>query len=289
MKSKGGTFFNNDVNSLAEKCNLQIQQPPTVRSRTEWNACPLTWDLMDWSYCMMDVTRYISVWPWCIELVLLKHVYWGLLRKCKQFASFYDNYGSVYHMQNHDLNEPSSCVIYLHGNASSQLEGRFLVPNLCPRSVLVCCFDFAGCGRSGGDCWTLGYREREDVELIMNELHTSFNVNRFFLWGRSMGAGTAVMVRSPWLKGIIVDSGYSNVPELLKFIGGSKVPGCLLPGGLWVLERVTTENFAPPFSWLNKSLTFNFVRIFLTNIARSDLSRDDGNIYVSHVHRCYTK
>lgn len=146
--------------------------------------------------------------------------------------------GSIYHLQNHNLNEPSSCVIYLHGNASSQLEGRFLIPNFCPRGVLVCCFDFAGCGRSDGDFWTLGFHEKDDVELLMNELHVSFNVNRFFLWGRSMGAGTSVMVRSPWLKGIIVDSGYSNVPELLKFIGGSKVPGCLLPGGLWVFCRM---------------------------------------------------
>ena len=147
--------------------------------------------------------------------------------------------GSLYHKQGQDLSKSSTCVIYLHGNASSQLEGRFLVPNFVPRDIMVCCFDFVGCGMSDGDYWSLGWFEKMDVELVMTELHASFNVNRFFLWGRSMGAATAVMVQSPWLKGIIVDSGYSNVPRLFKDIAKqTKIPACFLPGGVWVFCKL---------------------------------------------------
>ena len=150
--------------------------------------------------------------------------------------------GSLYHLQGQNLSEPSNCVIYLHGNASSQLEGRFLVPNFVPRGVMVCCFDFAGCGKSDGDYWSLGWFEKNDVELIMSELHNSFNIVRFFLWGRSMGAATAVMARSPWLKGIVVDSGYADVPQLLKSIAkSSKIPACLLPGGLWIFCKLVKK------------------------------------------------
>jgi hypothetical protein len=38
--------------------------------------------------------------------------------------------------------EDFSCVLYLHGNASCQMEGIFLVPVFVPAGVSVLCFDF---------------------------------------------------------------------------------------------------------------------------------------------------
>jgi pimeloyl-ACP methyl ester carboxylesterase len=64
--------------------------------------------------------------------------------------------GSIYHSASVSPLQGGPCVVYLHGNASSQLEGQFLVPNLCPRGVFVFCFDFAGCGCSDGDYVSLG-------------------------------------------------------------------------------------------------------------------------------------
>jgi hypothetical protein len=58
---------------------------------------------------------------------------------------------------------PKPCVIYLHGNASSRLEGRALVDLLVPYDIAYCILDFAGCGLSGGDFISLGYFEKEDV------------------------------------------------------------------------------------------------------------------------------
>jgi alpha/beta superfamily hydrolase len=51
------------------------------------------------------------------------------------------------------------CVIYLHGNCSSRLEGYQAANVLLPMGMTVFTFDFSGCGRSEGDWVTLGFKE----------------------------------------------------------------------------------------------------------------------------------
>jgi hypothetical protein len=51
------------------------------------------------------------------------------------------------------------CVIYLHGNCSSRLEGQQAANVLLPMGMTVFTFDFSGCGRSEGDWVTLGFKE----------------------------------------------------------------------------------------------------------------------------------
>jgi pimeloyl-ACP methyl ester carboxylesterase len=148
--------------------------------------------------------------------------------------------GSLYYHTNFNVMECGRCLMYLHGNASCQLEGQFLVPNFCPHGVLVACIDFAGCGGSDGEYISLGLWEKDDVELVMSRLAVMFGISQFFLWGRSMGAATAVMVRSPYLKGIIVDSAYTSVIDLCTCIAGtqSPLPGWLTPSAVWVLAKL---------------------------------------------------
>ena len=45
--------------------------------------------------------------------------------------------GSIYHSTSHSPMNGGPCVMYLHGNASSQLEGQFLVPNICKYGIFV--------------------------------------------------------------------------------------------------------------------------------------------------------
>jgi pimeloyl-ACP methyl ester carboxylesterase len=147
--------------------------------------------------------------------------------------------GSVYHHHSFNPSECGRCVLYLHGNASCQLEGQFLVPNFCPHGVLVGCVDFCGCGSSDGDYISLGYWEKEDVEHVMSELAVMFRISQFFLWGRSMGASTALMVRAPLLKGVVADSAYTSVADLCTCIARSKssVPAWLTPSAVWILSK----------------------------------------------------
>jgi len=59
------------------------------------------------------------------------------------------------------------CVIYLHGNSSGRPEALPIVDLLLPMGLSVLTFDFAGCGMSEGDYISLGWHERDDLELVI--------------------------------------------------------------------------------------------------------------------------
>jgi hypothetical protein len=139
------------------------------------------------------------------------------------------------------------CVVYLHGNASSQLEGQFLVPNLCPHGIFVFCWDFAGSGCSGGDYVSLGWYEREDTEFLLNVLIKSFQFGPFILWGRSMGAATALLVKHPRVLARVSDSSFTSIPDMCAAIAASMhLPQMFMSGALWFLKKkvLAAANFS---------------------------------------------
>ncbi|CAE7809119.1 yqkD [Symbiodinium sp. CCMP2592] len=85
------------------------------------------------------------------------------------------------------------CVVYLHGNCSSRLEAVSTLPALLPFNITVFCFDFAGSGLSDGEYLSLGYYERDDLAVVIDHLRESNRVSCIGLWGRSMGASTALL------------------------------------------------------------------------------------------------
>lgn len=146
--------------------------------------------------------------------------------------------GSIYLQQGLDPFEGGPCVIYLHGNSSSQKEGKFLVPNICSRRVSMFCFDFSGSGNSDGDYISLGYFETKDLFFLINELKNTFNMGPFALWGRSMGAATAILCTSPLIACKVVDSAYTSIPDVCKAIATTvHVPPILHPGLVWYLKQ----------------------------------------------------
>lgn len=150
--------------------------------------------------------------------------------------------GSLYHSINKHPMDGGPCVIYLHGNASSQLEGQLLVPNLCQHGVYVFCYDAAGCGMSEGDYISLGHYESMDLKYLISWLHDSFSLGPFALWGRSMGAATAVMTHHPLIKCICVDSTYTSVRDLISSIGLSTgIPKMLIGTAAWYLKNRVKE------------------------------------------------
>jgi alpha/beta superfamily hydrolase len=85
------------------------------------------------------------------------------------------------------------CVIYMHGNCSSRLEGIEPAKVLLPMDVTVFTFDFSGCGRSEGDWVTLGHKEQDDLQTVIDYLKSTGRVSLIGLWGRSMGAVTSIL------------------------------------------------------------------------------------------------
>jgi pimeloyl-ACP methyl ester carboxylesterase len=91
----------------------------------------------------------------------------------------------------------------------------------------VCLFDFRGSGLSAGDYVTYGWREKEDVGAVLEYLGNEFGYEGFVLWGRSMGAATALMYsRNPGRHRIlltIADSSYYDLKQLLLEIGNTQM------------------------------------------------------------------
>ena len=130
-------------------------------------------------------------------------------------------YGTFYEAP-HPISE-ASCVIYLHGNASNQLEGRDIVSLFVPLGIHVFAFDFSGCGESDGEFISLGPNETQDTEAVIDLLRKDFHIQKFCLWGRSMGASTSIFVleRHPEFIGAVIDSPYATLNLLLKEIASS--------------------------------------------------------------------
>ena len=118
------------------------------------------------------------------------------------------------------------CVIYLHGNSSSRCEAYSEVKYLLPKNICLFSFDFCGCGKSEGDYISLGYYEKDDVKCIIDYLQKSKKVGKIALWGRSMGAVTAIMYASEHpddISAIVLDSGFHSLKKLIYELVKSKV------------------------------------------------------------------
>lgn len=98
-------------------------------------------------------------------------------------------------------------VIYLHCNSGSRRDAEEAVRALVPMGVGVVAFDFAGSGRSDGDWVTLGHGEADDLEAVAAWLRSDVaapGAAGVGLWGRSMGAVTALLYagRDADIKGV---------------------------------------------------------------------------------------
>ena len=88
---------------------------------------------------------------------------------------------------------------------------------LLPQNITLFCFDFAGCGLSEGEYISLGWFERDDVAMIVEHLRECRRISTIALWGRSMGAVTALLHadRDPSIAAIILDSPFSDLSKLV--------------------------------------------------------------------------
>jgi pimeloyl-ACP methyl ester carboxylesterase len=107
-------------------------------------------------------------------------------------------------------------IIYMHGNSSARVEVIPQLSYLLSLGLAVFAFDFAGSGKSDGEFVSLGYYEREDLSCIVAHLRATNVVSTIALWGRSMGAATALMFgdRDPSIACMILDSSFADLSQL---------------------------------------------------------------------------
>lgn len=130
--------------------------------------------------------------------------------------------------------ETTNFVVYLHTRGGCRLEGLFLEKVMLPKMGLVL-FDFIGSGYSEGEFITLGVKEAQDTKLIIEYLKENYVVDKVILWGRSMGAVTAILLAQEeaskgLISGLILDSPFSSFKRMVYDVVTTKVkvPTCLI-------------------------------------------------------------
>lgn len=101
------------------------------------------------------------------------------------------------------------CCIYLHGNAGSQLEGQIYLQELAEQNIALFTVDLSGSGKSQGKYITLGLQEQHDLTSVLKFLDEIFQFEEYVIWGRSMGAVTA----------LLHETNYSLHPRLSQKVG----------------------------------------------------------------------
>jgi pimeloyl-ACP methyl ester carboxylesterase len=151
-------------------------------------------------------------------------------------CSFYENTSST---------SPLPCVVYLHANGSCRLEAIQYKQIILAANVHFFCFDFSACGLSGGNYGSVGHFEQDDVEQVIQYLNESGKVTKIALWGRSMGAVTAIMYASknPSISCIVLDSPFAEfkrlVQELVK--NRANIPPFLTSIALSMIRRTVKK------------------------------------------------
>ncbi|KAJ1607721.1 hypothetical protein OIY81_2860 [Cryptosporidium canis] len=138
-------------------------------------------------------------------------------------------------VENERPQEALPCVIYLHGNCSSRREALPYIPLLLPIGITVMSVDLSGSGLSDGDYISLGYHEKDDLSVLVEYLRNSKRCSSVGIWGRSMGAATALMYSGVdkgdgFLRGIVIDSSFCSLRQLCHELVHHYVP--LLPNFL---------------------------------------------------------
>lgn len=137
------------------------------------------------------------------------------------------------------------CVIYLHGNSSNRLEALACIEILLPLNITLFCFDFSGCGLSEGEYISLGYFEKDDVSFIIDHLRSTNTVSSIGLWGRSMGAVTAIMhsIRDPSIAGMVLDSPFTSLRTLAEELcrEHTKIPKTILDAALKMIRKTILQ------------------------------------------------
>ena len=135
-------------------------------------------------------------------------------------------------------------VIYMHGNSSARVEVLPQLSYLLSLGLAVFAFDFGGSGKSDGEYVSLGYYEREDLMCVIAHLRATNVVSTIALWGRSMGASTALMHgdRDPSIACMILDSPFADLTQLCEEMvekgkeQGIHVPGLIVAAALRLLQ-----------------------------------------------------
>ena len=183
---------------------------------------------------------------------------------------------------------PAPCVVYCHGNGSARVEALDILRSMLSRGIQVCAFDFSGSGQSEGKWVSLGAYEKDDLKTIVEHLRHSHRVTSVAVWGRSMGAATALLYTQddPMIAGLILDSPYSDLKQLaseLCQMGAFPIPTWAVSMALPFVQSSIQERAR--FDLYDCSPIFCVGKIFVPAVFAC--ARNDTFIQPDHVFRLF--
>lgn len=139
----------------------------------------------------------------------------GMILRCSHWQQAESARGCYHTSSSTPVDYQPPCMIYCHGNAGSRLEARDVLATALSMGCSFFAFDFSGSGISEGEHVSLGWYEKYDLNAVVTHLKTECNVGRIVLWGRSMGAVTAMLYGdhtrdAPEVHGLVLDSPFSD-------------------------------------------------------------------------------
>lgn len=152
------------------------------------------------------------------------------------------------------------CVVFVHANSASRAQCCHYLSLVLSLGCSLVAFDCAGSGMSDGALVTLGWREANDLRVVLEWVHSLPDVSSIAVWGQSMGAAAALYYQGlaasattedddddprdrvaevstwPKLDAIVLDSPYNDFQQLAThiaherraFFGGFTLPSMIL-------------------------------------------------------------
>jgi alpha/beta superfamily hydrolase len=104
----------------------------------------------------------------------------------------------------------------MHGNSSARVEALTQLSLVLSLGAQLVSFDFTGSGKSDGEYVSLGAFEKDDLKCVIEHLRGLGTTSTIALWGRSMGAATALLhgERDPSIAGMVLDSAFADLQML---------------------------------------------------------------------------
>lgn len=178
-------------------------------------------------------------------------------------------------------------MVYLHCNSGSRIEALGYADYVLNNGMHYFSFDFSGSGISDGEYISLGVHETEDLAVIIKHIREKLGISQIVLWGRSMGAVTALRyaANDKKINGLIIDSPFSSLHKLALEMGEEKtsIPGILLPPILKIVEQTIKEKGGFEFKSLelvNYARNSNVPCVFIT-------SKEDSFVKSQHVEKLH--
>lgn len=112
--------------------------------------------------------------------------------------------------------------------------------------LAVAAFDFIGCGNSADGYLTYGVKDSEDVAIFLREVYKTITPKTTTIWGRSMGAVTAIMFALKYgemVDCLVLDSPFRHLSTIVERASyeASRLPMAIISLFLFFVKRKVDE------------------------------------------------